>query len=118
MIKNSFFISYEILIVSILRPKIQYIFVNLPTSQKKYPLAPFFISVALEELGGVRLFPFTEDVRGGCADEVYRVDDARDWIFASAEDGELDGEDALVEATVTVGVGEGSPCGEDVGGVR
>ena len=32
------------------------------------------------------------------------------------EDGELDGEDALVEATVTVGVGEGIPCGEDVGG--
>ena len=30
--------------------------------------------------------------------------------------GELDGEDALVEATVTVGVGEGIPCGEDVGG--
>ena len=48
--------------------------------------------------------------------EVYRVDDARDGIFVSAEDGELDGEDALVEATVTVGVGEGIPCGEDVGG--
>ena len=32
------------------------------------------------------------------------------------EDGELDGEDALVEATVTVGVGEGIPYGEDVGG--
>ena len=39
-------------------------------------------------------------------------------IFVSAEDRELDGEDALVEATVTVGVGEGIPCGEDVGGVR
>ena len=50
--------------------------------------------------------------------EVYRVDDARDGIFVSAEDGELDGEDAVVEATVTVGVGEGIPCGEDVGGVR
>lgn len=50
--------------------------------------------------------------------EVYRVDDARDGIFVSAEDRELDGEDALVEATVTVGVGEGIPCGEDVGGVR
>ena len=50
--------------------------------------------------------------------EAYRVDDARDGIFVSAEDGELDGEDAVVEATVTVGVGEGIPCGEDVGGVR
>ena len=55
--------------------------------------------------------------RGMCG-EVYRVDDARDGIYVSAEDGELDGEDALVEATVTVGVGEGIPCGEDVGGVR
>ena len=74
--------------------------------------------MVFKEFGGVRLFPFSEYVRGGCADEVYRVDDARDGIFASAEDGELDGGDALVEATVTVGVGEGVPCGEDVGGVR
>ena len=77
-----------------------------------------FISVALEERCGVGSLPFLEDVGGGSADEVYRVDDARYGIFACAEDGELDGEDALIEATVTVGVGEGIPCGEDVGGVR
>ena len=77
-----------------------------------------FISVALEELGGVGLFPFGEDVALGRADAINDFDDARYGIFASAEDGELDGEDALVEATVTVGVGEGIPCGEDVGGVR
>lgn len=49
---------------------------------------------------------------------VHDVDDAWYRIFPDAEDGELDGEDALVEATVTVGVGERIPCGEDVGGVR
>ena len=47
---------------------------------------------------------------------VHYVDDAWYRIFPDAEDGELDGRDALVEATVTVGVGEGIPCGEDVGG--
>ena len=72
----------------------------------------------LEESGGIRIFPLGEHVCRSVADEVYRADNARDWIFASAEDGELDGEDALVEATVTVGVGDGIPCGEDVGGVR
>ena len=45
-------------------------------------------------------------------------DDAWYRVFTDAEDRELNGRDALVEATVTVGVGEGIPCGEDVGGVR
>lgn len=72
--------------------------------------------MALEELGGVGSLPFTEDVGGGCADEVYHVDDARYGIFASAENGELDGEYALVEVAVTVGESERIPCGEDVGG--
>ena len=52
--------------------------------------------MALEERCGVGRPPFLEDVGRGCADEVYRVDDARYGIFACAEDGELDGEDALV----------------------
>ena len=52
--------------------------------------------MVFKEFGGVRLFPFSEDVALGRADEVYRVDDARYGIFACAEDGELDGEDALV----------------------
>ena len=74
--------------------------------------------MALEEFSGVRLFPFGEDVALGRADEVYRVYDAWDGIFASAEDGELDGEDALEKAAVLVGVSEGVPCGEDVGGAE
>lgn len=56
--------------------------------------------MALKERCGVGSFPFTEDIGGECADEVYRVDDARYGIFASAEDGELNGEDVLVEAYV------------------
>ena len=59
-----------------------------------------------------------EDVAGLCADEVYRVYDAWDGIFASAEDGELDGEDAVEKAAVLVGVSEGIPCREDVGGAE
>ena len=74
--------------------------------------------MVFKEFGCFRVFPLGEHVCRSVADEVYRADNARDWIFASAEDGELDGEDALVEATVTVGVGDGIPCGEDVGGVR
>ena len=68
--------------------------------------------------GGVRLLPFSEYVALGRTYAVHDVDDAWYRIFTDAEDGELDGEDALVEATVTVGVGERIPCGEDVGGVR
>ena len=56
--------------------------------------------MVFKEFGGVGSLPFTEDIGGGCADEVYRVDDARYGIFASAEDGELNGEDVLVEASV------------------
>ena len=56
--------------------------------------------MVFKEFGDVGSLPFTEDVGGECVDEVYRVDDARYGIFASAEDGELDGEDALVEAYV------------------
>ena len=72
--------------------------------------------MVFEEFGGFRCFPFVEDAAFGCANDVYRVHDAWHRVFPDAEDGELDGEDALVEATVTVGVGEGIPCGEDVGG--
>ncbi len=71
-----------------------------------------------KEFCGFRCFPFVEDAAFGRADDVYRVHDAWHRVFPDAEDGELDGEDALVEATVTVGVGDGIPCGEDVGGVR
>ena len=64
------------------------------------------------------MFPFGEDVAFGSADEVYRVNDARYGIFASAEDGELDGEDAVEKAAVLVGVSEGVPCGQDIGGAE
>ena len=74
--------------------------------------------MALEEFSGVRLFPFCKDVALGRADEVYRVYDAGYGIFASAEDGELDGEDAVEKAAVLVGVSEGIPCREDVGGAE
>lgn len=74
--------------------------------------------MALEERCGVGRLPFLEDVGGLGADEVYRVYDARYGIFVSAEDGKLDGEDALVEAAVLVGKSERIPCGEDVGGAE
>ena len=72
--------------------------------------------MVFKEFGGVRLLPLSEYVALGYTYAVQDVDDAWYRIFPDAEDGELDGEDALVEATVTVGVGEGIPCGEDVGG--
>ena len=74
--------------------------------------------MVLEELGGVGSLPFTEYVGVGCVDEVYRVYDARYGIFASAEDGELDGENAVENAVVPVGKCDGVPCGEDVGGAE
>lgn len=74
--------------------------------------------MVFKEFGCFRVFPLGEHVCRSVADEVYRVDDAWYRVFPDAEDGELDGEDALVEATVTIGVGERIPCGEDVGGVR
>ena len=77
-----------------------------------------FISVALEEFCGVGLFPFCKDIAFGRADEVYRVYDAWNGIFACAEDGKLDGEDAVEQAAVLVGVSEGIPCREDVGGAE
>lgn len=77
-----------------------------------------FVAVILEESGGIRIFPLGEHVCRSGANEVDCVDDARYWELARAEYRELDGRDALIEATVTVGVGDGIPCGEDVGGVR
>ena len=74
--------------------------------------------MALEERCGVGLFPFCEDVALGRADDINDFDDARDGIFTSAEDGELDGEDALKKAAVLVWVSEGVPCREDVGGAE
>ena len=74
--------------------------------------------MALEERCGVGRSPFLEDVGRGSADEVYRVNDARYGIFACAEDGELDGKDAVVETAILVGENEGIPCGEDVGGAE
>ena len=74
--------------------------------------------MVFKEFGGVRLLPLSEYVALGKTYTVHYVDDAWYRIFPDAEDGELDGEDALVEVTVTVGVGERIPCGEDVGGVR
>ena len=74
--------------------------------------------MVFKEFGGVGVFPFSEYVALGKTYAVQDVDDAWYRIFTDAEDGEFDGEDALVEATVTVGVGERIPCGEDVGGVR
>ena len=62
----------------------------------------------------MRSLPFREGESLSISDGVDNIDDAWYRIFTDAEDGE----DALVEATVTVGVGEGIPCGEDVGGVR
>ena len=60
--------------------------------------------MVFKEFGGVRLFPFSEDVALGRADDVDGVDDAWDWIFTDAEDGELDGRDALIHTLVLSGV--------------
>ena len=60
--------------------------------------------MVLKEFGGVRLFPFCEDVALGRADDVDGVDDAWYGELTDAEDGELDGGDALIHTLVLDGV--------------
>ena len=74
--------------------------------------------MVLEEFGGVRLLPFCEDVALGRADDVDGVDDARNGIFTDAEDGELDGGDALIHTLVLGGVEGHVPFVQDVGGAE
>ncbi len=71
-----------------------------------------------EELGGGGGFPFRKKVGFACADDVDGVDDAGHWVFADAEDGELDGGDAAVETAVVVGTDEERPLREEVGGAQ
>ena len=71
-----------------------------------------------KELCGVGVFPFCEEVALGGADDVDGVGDARHGVLADAEDGELDGGDALVDAAVVGGVECVVPSGEDVGGAE
>lgn len=71
-----------------------------------------------KEFGGVVVLPFSEEVALGGADDVHGVGDARHGVSTDAEDGELDGEDAVVYAFV-LGTVEGVvPSGEDVGGAE
>lgn len=64
------------------------------------------------------MLPFREEVALGGADDVHGVDDAGHGVLADAEDGELDGGDALVDAAVVGGVGGGVPLREDVEGAE
>ena len=68
--------------------------------------------MVIKESGCFRLFPVLEKVFVACSYKIDGIDDGWYGEFARSQ------EDALVEATVTVGVGERIPCGEDVGGVR
>ena len=74
--------------------------------------------MVFKEFGGVGLFPFGEEVALGGADDVDGVGDARHGVLADAEDGELDGGDALVDAAVVGGVGGDVPLREDVEGAE
>ena len=56
--------------------------------------------MVFKEFGGVRLFPFSEYVAFGRTYAVHDVDDAWYRVFTDAEDKELNGRDALVEAYV------------------
>ena len=71
-----------------------------------------------KELCGVGVFPFCEEVALGGADDVDGVGDARHGVLADAEDGELDGGDALVDAAVVGGVKRHVPPVQDVGGAE
>ena len=53
-----------------------------------------------KEFGGVWLFPFIKNVAFGRTYAVHDVDDAWYRVFTDAEDRELNGRDALVEAYV------------------
>ena len=64
------------------------------------------------------MLPFCEDVTLGRADDVDGVDDAWYGIFADAEDGELDGGDALIHTLVLGGVEGHVPFVQDVGGAE
>lgn len=71
-----------------------------------------------KEFCGVGVFPFREEVALSGADDVHGVDDAGHGVLADAENGELDGGDALVDAAVVGGVGGGVPLREDVCGAE
>ena len=74
--------------------------------------------MVFKEFGGVGLFPFGEEVAIGGADDVDGVGDARHGVLTDAEDGVLDGSDALVDAFVLRAVECVVPFGEDVGGAE